>query len=81
MAGHAGRSAIGWVTLHLLPGVRSRLLKSWTQGGVNLEGGMRWWFDALSESLDREYFADSTSTARREALKTLCMGTRRHCTA
>ncbi|MCH2171886.1 class I SAM-dependent methyltransferase [Myxococcota bacterium] len=71
----AVQKAIGWLTLHWLPGFRNRLLKSWTQGGTNLEGTARWWFDAVSDAVDLEYFSDSTTTERREALKAICMGT------
>ncbi|MEE3326916.1 MAG: class I SAM-dependent methyltransferase, partial [Myxococcota bacterium] len=51
-----------------------RLLTSWTQAGTDLAGMRRWLFDGLSETLDREYYAASASTGRRENLKALCMG-------
>lgn len=68
------QNAAGWLTLHGLPPLRDRLLTHWTQAGTDLTGMRRWLFDGLSQNLDREYYAASASTARRENLKALCMG-------
>ena len=76
MSEHASiaQRAAGWLILHGLPPLRNRLLTSWTQAGTDLAGMRRWLFDGLSETLDREYYAASASTGRRENLKALCMG-------
>ena len=57
-----------------MPRLRARLLAHWTTGGADLGPKTRWLFAGLSRAIDREYYAPSTSTARREALKARCMG-------
>jgi hypothetical protein len=59
---------------HTLPRTRTRLLAHWTTGGTTLPPRQRWLFEGLSHAIDREYYRPATSTARREALKALCMG-------
>lgn len=66
--------AAGWVIRRALPGVRARLLAHWTTGGTALSRRRRWLFEGLSRAIDREYYRPAASTARREALKALCMG-------
>jgi hypothetical protein len=56
------------------PALRARLLATWTKGGTCLTPARKRLFDALAAALDREYYADETTTARREAIKRLCMG-------
>jgi hypothetical protein len=56
------------------PGLRTRLLATWTKGGTSLTPVRKRLFDALAAALDREYYAAETSTARREEIKRLCMG-------
>jgi SAM-dependent methyltransferase len=57
-----------------LPPLRSRLLAHWIAGGTTLGPRGRWMFTGLSHALDLEYYDPATSTARREAIKALCMG-------
>lgn len=56
------------------PVLRARLLATWTKGGMNLTPARKRLFDALAAALDREYYAEQTTTERREAIKRLCMG-------
>jgi hypothetical protein len=56
------------------PGLRTRLLATWTKGGTSLTPARKRLFDALAAALDREYYAPATSTEQREAIKRLCMG-------
>jgi hypothetical protein len=75
-AGASGRAqlAAGALIHRALPPLRARLLAHWTRGGADLGGLARWLFVGLSRTIDREYYAPGTSTARREALKARCMG-------
>jgi hypothetical protein len=57
-----------------LPPARAHLLAHWITGGTTLGPRGQWLFAGLSHALDREYYARTTSTDRREAIKALCMG-------
>jgi hypothetical protein len=57
-----------------VPPARAHLLAHWITGGTSLGPRGRWLFNGLSHALDREYYAPATGTARREAIKALCMG-------
>ena len=68
------QDAAGALLWRALPPLRARLLAHWTTGGATLGPRGRWLFAGLSRALDREYYAPDTPTARREAIKALCMG-------
>lgn len=68
------QDAAGAFVWRALPPARARLLDHWITGGTTLGPRGRWLFTGLSHALDREYYAAATSTARREAIKALCMG-------
>ena len=64
----------GALVWRALPPIRARLLEHWITGGTRLGAAGRWLFAGLSHAVDREYYGQATTTARREAIKALCMG-------
>lgn len=72
--GAAMQDAAGVFVRRAMPSLRADLLGAWTTGGTTLPPLRRWLFDGLSRALDREYYHPAADTARREAVKRLCMG-------
>jgi len=72
----------GALVWRALPPIRARLLEHWITGGTRLGAAGRRLFAGLSHAVDREYYGQATTTARREAvgwLQTRGTSTRRAC--